>query len=53
MEINRLKTLLRDPSASPQQKARVQLQIAEYREIARMAPAAPADWVRQMHLLAE
>lgn len=53
LEIRRLKTLLRDPAATRQEKAKVQLRIAEFQEIACMAPAAPADWLRQMHLLAE
>jgi len=53
LEIKRLKALLRDPSATEQQRARVQLQIAEYQEIAGRVPAAPGDWLRQMHLLAE
>jgi len=53
VEIKRLKTLLRDPLATRQQKAKVRLQIAEYQEIAGMVLAAPPDWLLQMQLLGE
>jgi len=52
-EIERLKTILHDPFATEQAKAHAEAQIDRYQEIAGMALPAPADWLRQMHLLAE
>ena len=53
LEIARLNAILHDPLTTAQQKAVAQLQIAECRENASIAPAPPADWLRQMDLLAE
>jgi hypothetical protein len=52
-EIERLTSILRDPFAPSQAKVQAQAQIARYQEIAGLALPASADWIRQMHLLAE
>ena len=51
-EIDRLKAILRDPAATDEEKSIAQSQIANYQEISMMAARPPADWVRQMCLLA-
>ena len=53
LEIQRLETVLRDPLATEQHKALVLSQIAGYQEFAAGVLTPPADWLRQMHLLAE
>lgn len=52
-QITRLNAILQDPLTTAQQKAVAQLQIAECQESAAMVLAPPADWLRQMDLLAE
>jgi len=53
LEIERLKTVLNDPRTSEQHKAIAQLRITGYQEFAARALTQPADWLRQMHFLAE
>jgi len=52
-EITLHNAILRDPLTSAQQKAVAQLQISECQESASVTLAPPADWLRQMDLLAE
>jgi len=52
-EIARLKTNLHNPLTTEQHKAAVQLQIAEHQQSAATVSAPPAEWLRQMELLAE
>jgi hypothetical protein len=52
-EIDRLKTLLRDPILTDEEKAIARSQIANYQEAAQLAPLPAADWLHQMHLLAD
>ena len=51
-EIERLKVILRDPAATDEEKSMAKSQIANYEEISAMAARPPADWVRQIDLLA-
>jgi len=51
-EIERLKAILRDPAATDEEKSITQSQIANYQELSVMAAKPPADWLRQMYLLA-
>ena len=51
-EIERLKAILRDPASSDEERSIAQSQISNYREISVIALRAPADWLRQMYLLA-
>jgi len=53
LEIEHLKAILQDPLSTAQQKALALSQIAECQESAAVALALPADWLRQMDLLAE
>ena len=53
LEIEHLKAILQDPLSTAQQKALALSQIAECQESAAVALAPPADWLRQMDLLAE
>ena len=51
-EIERLKAILRDPAATDEEKSIAQSQIANYQKMSVMAARPPADWVRQIYLLA-
>jgi len=51
-EIDRLKSVLRDPDATDEEKAIAQSQIANYQEISVMAARPAAEWVQQIYLLA-
>ena len=49
-EIQRLRTLLRDPALSEEEKGVAQSQIANYRQMV-LAARPPADWLGQIYLL--
>jgi len=51
-EIERLKAVLRDPAATNEERSIAQSQIANYQELSVMVARPPADWLRQMYLLA-
>lgn len=51
-EIERLKSVLRDPEATDEEKAIAESQIANYQEMSVMASRPAAEWLRQMYLLA-
>jgi hypothetical protein len=51
-EIDRLKSVLRDPDATDEEKAIAQSQIASYQEISVMVARPAANWLQQIHLLA-
>jgi len=52
-EIERLKALLRDPVLTEEEKAIAQSQIANYQETVKLGARPSADWLHQMHLLAD
>lgn len=52
-EIERLKTLLRDPQLTQEESVIAQAQIANYQETATLDPRPSADWLHQMYLLAD
>ena len=51
-EIDRLKAILRNPTATDKEKCIAQSQIVNYQELSMMAARPPVDWLQQMHLLA-
>jgi len=51
-EIERLKSVLRDPDATVEEKAIAQSQIANYQEISVLAVRPAAEWLQQIYLLA-
>lgn len=51
-EVERLKSVLRDPGPTDEQKAIARSQIANYQELAMMAARPPAEWLQQIYLLA-
>ena len=51
-EIERLRAILRDRAATEEEKSMAQSQIANYQEMAAMVARPPAEWIRQMYLLA-
>lgn len=53
LEIERLEIVLHDPLASDQHKALALSQIVGYQEFATRVFTPPADWLRQIYLLAE
>ena len=52
LEIERLKAMLHDPAVTEEEKAIAESQIANYHEMSVTAARPPADWLRQMYLLA-
>ena len=51
-EVERLKSVLRDPEAADEEKVIAQSQIANYQEMSVMAARPAAEWLQQIHLLA-
>lgn len=51
-EIERLKSVLRDPESTNEEKAIAQSQIANYQEMSVMATRPAAEWLQQIYLLA-
>jgi len=51
-EIDRLKSVLRDPDATDEEKAIAQSQIANYQEISVMVARPASEWLQQIYLLA-
>lgn len=51
-EIERLKSVLRDPEATDEERAIAQSQIANYQEMSVMAARPAAEWLQQIYLLA-
>lgn len=51
-EVERLKSVLRDPGAPDKEKAIAQSQIANYQEMSVMAARPAAEWLQQIYLLA-
>jgi hypothetical protein len=50
-EIERLKSTLRDPQATDEEKTIAQSQIANYQDMFVMAARPAAEWLQQMNLL--
>jgi len=50
-EIDRLKAILRDSTATDEEKCIAESQIVNYQDLSMMAARPLADWVRQMYLL--
>lgn len=48
-EIERLKSVLRDPEATDEEKAIAQSQIANYQEMSVMAARPAAEWLQQVY----
>lgn len=51
-ELERVKSVLRDPEATDEEKAIAQFQIADYQELSVMAMRPAAEWLQQIYLLA-
>lgn len=51
-EIERLKSVLRDPEATDEEKAIAQSQVADYQEMSMVAARPAAEWLQQIYLLA-
>jgi len=51
-EIERFKSILRDPEATDEERAIAQSQIANYQEMSTMAARPSAEWIQQVYLLA-
>jgi len=51
-EIERLKAILHDSTATDLEKSIAQSQIANYQELSVVTARPPAEWLQQMYLLA-
>jgi len=52
-EIERLKSVLRDPLLTDEERVIAQAQITNYQETAALNSRPSADWLHQMYLLAD